>query len=263
MKRRCYIDSMDPIHYHEMEPGFLFPGETLSTAKLTYVDQGQLHSVADGNDLLLQRGDMVLYAPGQWHMQYSDIHEAPRFVTVTFSTPANAFPTLVNRKFTLSQDLAGLLQKCLQEQDRMGELSQDIIMNGIELLLLLLVQRQDAPAQPLKTPYALHSENEIIRRAQQFVGSHIREKLTVPLVARRVDVSPSYLTALFHKHLQISPGEYIRRVKLQESKLLIREGNLNFTEIAAELNYSTVHHFSRQFKEKFGISPSDYAKSIK
>ena len=50
MKRRFYIESMEPICYHEMEPGFLFPGETLSTAKLTYVDQGQLHSVADGNE---------------------------------------------------------------------------------------------------------------------------------------------------------------------------------------------------------------------
>ena len=78
-----------------------------------------------------------------------------------------------------------------------------------------------------------------------------------------VDVSPSYMTALFHKNLQISPGEYIRRIKIQESKQMIREGNMNFTEIAAALHYSTVHHFSRQFKEKFGITPTEYAKSVR
>ena len=83
------------------------------------------------------------------------------------------------------------------------------------------------------------------------------------MVARQVDVSPSYLTALFQKHMQISPGEYIRRSKLQESKKLIRENNLNFTEIAETLHYSTVHHFSRQFKEKFGITPTEYAKSVR
>ena len=70
-------------------------------------------------------------------------------------------------------------------------------------------------------------------------------------------------TALFHKNLQISPGEYIRRAKLQESKLMIREGKMNFTEIAQVLQYSTVHHFSRQFKEKFGITPTEYARSIR
>ena len=85
----------------------------------------------------------------------------------------------------------------------------------------------------------------------------------MPFVAHQVDMSPSYLTALFQKHLAISPAEYIRRVKLQESKRLIRENKLNFTEIAAELQYSTVHHFSRQFKEKFGITPSEYAKLVR
>ena len=37
---------------------------------------------------------------------------------------------------------------------------------------------------------------------------------------------------------------------------------MNFSQIAAALHYSTIHHFSRQFKEKFGVSPSEYAKSL-
>ena len=49
----------------------------------------------------------------------------------------------------------------------------------------------------------------------------------------------------------------------QERKQMIRENNLNFTEIAAALQYSTVHHFSRQFKEKFGITPTEYARSVR
>jgi AraC-like DNA-binding protein len=81
-------------------------------------------------------------------------------------------------------------------------------------------------------------------------------------VAEQAQVSPSYLTALFHRHLQISPGEYIRRMKLQKSKQLIREGNMNFTEIAKALEYSTIYHFSRQFKQMFGVTPSEYAKSV-
>ena len=108
-----------------------------------------------------------------------------------------------------------------------------------------------------------NSENLIIRRAQQYITEHVRQKLTVPDIAKGIDVSPSYLTALFNKHLQISPGEYLRRIKLQESKQMIREGNLNMTQIAAELQYSTIHHFSRQFKEKFGITPTEYAKSVR
>ena len=264
VERKFHVESIYTFWYQEKEQGFLFPGEAHPMAELTYVDQGALHSVADGQDLLLKQGDLVIYGPGQWHMQYADIGVAPRFVTISFELQGMELAPLMNRKFTAPQNVVTLLQNMLREQERMDIFSNEIILSQLNLLLLLLLRETAAPrAGKLQTSNAIHSENEIIRQAQQYISSHIREKLSVPLVARQVDVSPSYLTALFHKNLQISPGEYIRRIKLQESKQMIRENNLNFTEIAAELQYSTVHHFSRQFKEKFGITPTEYAKSVR
>ena len=258
------VEGIYTFFYQEKEQGFLFPGESHPMAELTYVDQGALHSVADGQDLLLKQGDLVIYGPGQWHMQYADIGVAPRFVTLSFDLSGVELAPLLNRKFTAPQSVVSVLQNMLREQERMDAYSNDIILSQLNLLLLLLLREAAAPkGAKLQTSNAIHSENEIIRQAQQFISSHIREKLSVPLVARQVDVSPRNLTALFHKNLQISPGEYIRRIKLQESKQMIRENNLNFTEIAAELQYSTVHHFSRQFKEKFGITPTEYAKSVR
>ena len=264
LAHRLQVDSIYTFFYHEKEQGFLFPGEAHPMAELTYVDQGSMHSVVDGQDLLLKQGDLVVYGPGQWHMQYADIGVAPRYVTISFAVSGVELAPLLNRKFTAPQDVVSLLKRMLREQERMDDYSNDIILSQLNLMLLLLMRESAGPKTgKLQTSNAIHSENEIIRQAQQFISSHIREKLSVPLVARQVDVSPSYLTALFHKNLQISPGEYIRRIKLQESKQMIRENNLNFTEIAAELQYSTVHHFSRQFKEKFGITPTEYAKSVR
>jgi len=262
--RKLRVEGIYTFFYQEKEQGFLFPGESHPMSELTYVDQGALHSVAEGQDLVLKQGDLVIYGPGQWHMQYADIGVAPRFVTLSFDVNGVELAPLLNRKFTAPQNAVTVLQTMLREQERMDVYSNDIILSQLNLLLLLLLREAAAPkGGKLQTSNAIHSENEIIRQAQQYISSHIREKLSVPLVARQVDVSPSYLTALFHKNLQISPGEYIRRIKLQESKQMIRENNLNFTEIAAELQYSTVHHFSRQFKEKFGITPTEYAKSVR
>lgn len=262
-RHRMRVDSLYTFFYQEKEQGFFFPGESHFMLELTYVDQGSLHSVADGLDLLLEQGDMVLYGPNQWHMQYADIGVAPRFVTVSFDVDGEDLSGLFNRKFAAPQRVTALLQQMLQEQDRMDDYSTDMILLLLSQVLVILLREADAPAAKLKTAHSVQNENEIIRRAQQYISSHIRQKLSVPMVARSVDVSPSYLTALFHKNLHISPGEYIRRIKLQESKQMIRENNMNFTEIAAALNYSTVHHFSRQFKEKFGITPSEYAKSVR
>lgn len=263
LPQRLWVNSLYTFFYHEKELGFVFPGEAHSVLELTYVDQGSLHSVADGTDLLLEQGDMVIYSPNQWHMQYADMDVAPRYVTITFDLGGGDLTPLYGRKLHPNQSAIALLQAMLKEQERMDPYSADLIISQLTQLLLCLLRQSDDAPQKLKASNSLHAENEIIRKAQQYISSHIREKLSVPLVARMVDISPSYMTALFHKHLQISPGEYIRRIKLQESKQMIRENALNFTEIAMALQYSTVHHFSRQFKDKFGITPSEYAKSIR
>ena len=263
LPHRIHVTSLYTFFYQEREKGFFFPGEAHPMLELTYVDQGTLHSVADGQDLLLEQGDLAIYGPDQWHMQYADIDVAASFVTITFDLEGAELTPLLNRKFPTPQAAVALLRQMLRELERDDVYAGDMIMCLLGQLLLTLLRDLDAPGAKLRTGNAIHSENEIISRAQQYISAHIREKLTVPIVARHADVSPSYLTALFHKNLQISPGEYIRRIKLQESKQMIRENNMNFTEIAAALQYSTVHHFSRQFKEKFGITPTEYAKSVR
>lgn len=263
ISRKLNIKKIYTMFYQEKEQGFLFAGESHPVVELTYVDQGSLHSVVDGQDILLEQGDLMLYGPNQWHMQYADITVAPRFMTLSFDPGDFDLTELYNRKFRSPQKAIDLLGKMLREQENMDGLSGDFLMNFLSLVLLTLKRLSHAPADVLRSNHCITNENEIIRKAQQYISTHIRSRLTVPLVAENTDVSTSYLTALFHKHLQISPGEYIRRIKLQESKLMIREGTLNFTEIAQTLQYSTIHHFSRQFKEKFGITPSQYAKSIR
>lgn len=264
IKRRIDISSIYTFFYHEKEKGFIFPGEAHEPLELTYVDKGSIHSVADGKDMILNQGDLVVYGPNQWHMQYADVDVSASYLTISFDLDGDYPVNLLNQKFTIPQSAVASLQQMLKEFDRMDEYSEDLLICSLQILLLTVLREQTSPASSkLRTTNAVNSENEIIRRAQQYISAHVREKLTVPLVARHVDVSPSYLTALFRKNLQISPGEYVRRVKLQESKQMIREDNMNFTEIAAALQYSTVHHFSRQFKDKFGITPTEYAKSVR
>ena len=263
MQHKLWVTDLYTFFYHEKEKGFFFPGEAHPMLELTYVDQGSLHSVADGRDLLLTQGDLVIYGQNQWHMQYADMDVAPHYITISFDLEGSDISRLIDRKFRIPQKATSILHQLMFELDHVDNYSKNVIVSLLNLLLLTILRHSDTPEGKLKTSNAIHSENEIIRRAQQYISAHIREKLSVPLVAQKVDVSPSYLTALFHKNLQISPGEYIRRIKLQESKQMIREDNLNFTEIAAVLQYSTVHHFSRQFKEKFGITPTEYARSVR
>ena len=57
--------------------------------------------------------------------------------------------------------------------------------------------------------------------------------------------------------------EYFTLLKINGAKEMIRTGHLNFTQISEQLGYSSIHYFSRQFKKSTGMTPSEYALSIK
>ncbi len=261
MQQTLRVTKLCAFLYQEKEPGFLFPGEAQPMPELVYVDAGSLHAVVDGREILLEQGDMVLYGKNQWHTQHADRSVTPRLVTISFEVESADLDSLCNRRIHLPQKAVAILQAMLREQSQMDDFSQDMLISLLQMLLLTILRDEDSRLKFRQVAH-LSSENQVIRAAQQYIASHVMEKLTVPAVAEMVGISASYLTALFHKHLQISPGEYIRRMKLQKSKQLIREGKLNFSEIAKTMEYSTVQHFSRQFKQMFGMTPSQYGKSV-
>lgn len=256
MTSYCITDRIPEITKTSGEPGYFFAGSSVHLAQLLWVSEGTLHCVYDGEDHLLQPGGFLLLPPDHWCMYYAQPEVAPHLLCIAFSATLESFAPIFQKVCDPStQELLSRISQEHKIQDAVAREMTKALLNQ----LLLRLYRLDLfhPATPLKGDAA------IITRAQKVIENYARQKLSVPLVAQRTQVSPSYLTALFQKHLSISPGEYIRRVKLQVSKEMIRDGQMNFTEIAAALEYSTVHHFSRQFRDKFGITPSEYAKTVR
>lgn len=253
--KRIRAERILSLRYQKEEPGFFFAQDSDTEARLVYLAQGSVHWVFNGCETVLTQGDFVLLAPGQWYMAYADTDSAPQLLTIAFAAEADWGSIAVTPP---SPAVSSLLESMLQEHCSAGRFSQDMIFLLLgQLLIVLCREGRLSPAQ------SISGDAQIICRAQRIIHELSRKKLSVPVAAKKSGVSPSYLTALFHKHLHIAPGEYIRRVKLEESKQMIREGQLNFTQIASTLEYSTVHHFSRQFKEKFGITPTQYARSVR
>ena len=114
VRPKVRVECLYTLFYQEKEAGFFFPGESHPMAELLYVDSGRLHSVADGQDLTLEQGDLVLYAPEQWHMQYAQPDQAPRMVTIGFWARGVRWETLSNRRFHPDSEAVALLQKILQ-----------------------------------------------------------------------------------------------------------------------------------------------------
>lgn len=78
------------------------------------------------------------------------------------------------------------------------------------------------------------------------------------LLARQFAMSYPNLSKLFSQHQGITIERYFLLLKVEKAKELIQYGRLNFTEIAQQLDYAHVNHFSKQFKSFVGMSLSDY-----
>ncbi|MCU9815154.1 helix-turn-helix transcriptional regulator [Paraclostridium sp. AKS73] len=75
-------------------------------------------------------------------------------------------------------------------------------------------------------------------------------------------MSSTTLHSLFKKNTNKTVNNYINDIKLKKSKELIKSSSYTFSQISELLGFSSIHYFSRKFKSHFGISPTEYSKSI-
>jgi AraC-like DNA-binding protein len=81
-------------------------------------------------------------------------------------------------------------------------------------------------------------------------------------LAKELNLSYGYISYVFTMHTYTSIENYIIMVKIERAKKLIMEDLLTLKEISYKLNYSSVGHFSRQFKKTTGLTISTFKKII-
>lgn len=91
--------------------------------------------------------------------------------------------------------------------------------------------------------------------------NHINVKTSV-FLSEKLEQSYSYLSNLFSETTYTSIENYIILQKIEFTKILLTNEELSLTEIAYKLNYSSVAHLSKQFKNTTGITPSAFQRII-
>ena len=140
--------------------------------------------------------------------------------------------------------------------------SDEYMESLLKVLLIELLQDAGAEAAP-QYPTSSHWENEIVDRSIQLISENLQKKLSLEELAAMVHVSVPYLYKLFQVHLGTSPGKYIAKIRIEECKMLLREGQLTMGQIAARMGFSSQQQFSRQFSAICGISPTQYLRSLR
>lgn len=109
----------------------------------------------------------------------------------------------------------------------------------------------------------LNSSEFRVKLAIEYINSQPKSKLTVGHIAKYVSLSQQHLNRLFQKEVGMSLVKYIMNAKLEEGKQLLINSDLIVAEIAEQLEFYDVAHFSRNFKKSFFLTPAKYRSEYK
>jgi AraC-like DNA-binding protein len=100
------------------------------------------------------------------------------------------------------------------------------------------------------------SDETALVRAIEFIETHLFEKLDISALVQSSRTSQATLFRLFKKDLKMSPIEYVRNRRLDEARSLLKTGQYQVSDVALLVGYEELSPFSRAFKQRFQIAPS-------
>ena len=101
-------------------------------------------------------------------------------------------------------------------------------------------------------------ENPLIKKVFGYIQEHIAENFSLDDAASFAGVSSFYLSKLFKEETGETFINYVTDRRLEKGRIMLCETELSIKEISAEIGYNDQNYFSRIFKNKFGISPTDF-----
>lgn len=287
LKQEIQIDSIITLHYFEYMKDFVFKGESHDFWEFLYVDNGTVSVRSDDIWLTLNTGDIIFHRPNEFHAIKSIGKNSPNLIAISFVCDSPAMDFFIHKSFTLTSEERSLISHIISEgrksfatpmhipsieqviiKEKTPFASEQLIILYLELFLITVARNHHESTTkhihtPKDTPSKQSVKQERLQSILQYMEYHISEQLKIADICDTFCISRSSLQALFHDAFGRGIIDHFNAMKIQRAKEIIRDGTMNFTEIAYFLSYSSLPYFSKQFKAATGMSPSEYASSVK
>lgn len=107
----------------------------------------------------------------------------------------------------------------------------------------------------------MNEQIEAVQRMQNYIAEHLSDKITLADLSKVSLYSPWHSYRLFVEILNISPADYIRKFRLSNSALKLRDEKTTITSVAFEFGFNSVDGYQRAFYREFGCNPHEYANN--
>jgi len=252
-----------PTHYH--------PDNEINLVQNTRGKRKIGDSVMDFEGI-----DLVMIGPYTYHSWHGEKgNDNAHVVTIQF--PEDLFAqTLLDKK--LLRPIKELMERSvrgiefspetrLQLKDKLLRLSDvrgfDSILEFLSILYDLAISRnQKVLASPSFNNNGYVSNSRRIKTTCDYIQANYRIDITLPEVARLVNMSPSAFSHFFKKRTSRTFTDYLNDVRIGYATRMLIETTRSISEICFECGFSNISNFNRLFKKKKGQTPSEFRNNI-
>ena len=220
-----------------------------------------------GSDHDLSGLDMSKVSPAMLTgvLQNASAQEIPSFVDEYIHSLEEALESgpfcqylMLSARFTATQFVEGLgveQKEYLAGLSCLGMVGQQISVDDLKRYLSdILLQ-----AIKLRDRVTGSQYRGQLKQAVRYIDEHYRsEDISLNRVAKEVNLSPNYLSAVFSQEMGTTFVEYLTAKRMEKARELLRHSDLRSGEIAAAVGYKDSHYFSFLFKKTQGCTPRDY-----
>ena len=280
------INRVISVHYFQYMSDFSFPGESHDFWELVCVDRGEIDALAGERRLTLKKGNILFHKPNEFHNVLTNGKVSPSLVVIGFVCHSPAIKSFEDQLMSVQDTEKELMAQIIVEarntfSGRLDDPYQEelifnsepltfgsaqLISHYLEQLIIHLYRRYFSYSLPVRSSRFLaeaSSGNDTYNRIVRYMEEHLGERMTIDRICRDNLVGRSQLQKLFRDTKGCGVIEFFSMMKIDTAKQMIRDNQLNFTQIADRLGYSSIHYFSRQFKQITTMTPSEYATSIR
>ena len=251
-----------PWHWHEyLEAGI--------------VRQGTVRLAIGSSVYILQAGDGFFLNADTLHALRRQNREACELISLVFSPRIVAgsmesvfwqkymSPLLKNtalKGLVLIPD-AGWQERILQDIDDAWQAMEQtpegyefLVRSALSDLTLMLSTHMPEPAAALSRKEL--REEKRIRMMLEYIEEHFSEEISLTDIAGSAAVSESECLRCFRNAVHTSPGQYLKRLRVQKAAALLQSTGMKINEAAALCGFLDMSYFSGTFRKYYGMTPT-------
>jgi AraC family transcriptional regulator len=225
------------------------------SAHIVCVLAGQYLTSFANRERLAPLGALVFVPAGTTHKDHFQTLDA-RTLNVSISNwqidQAREYVRLPEAQADFRSGEISLIVRRLEAECRYWTNTSVLTAEGLCLELLGALAKQD--------DFKDHEPPRWLLTARELMHDQFRESLSIATIAEAAGVHPIHLIRTFRRFFNFTPGEYVRNLRLDSAASLLSAQDLSIAQVALESGFSDQSQLSKNFKRKFGLTPSEFRR---